>query len=525
MLSKTTPTDRTALVVDDYARQRHLLVAVAGAGVLVAVLLQLIATRRGVGLQEDSAAYIGAARGLLHGKGLTLPFGESLATPLTRYPPFYPLLLAGHAITPLDVFGYARWLNTGLLAATLILVALICRTMSRSAAMPLAFASLIVVGSTRFITVYAMAMSEPVMIVAGLASLYLLMKYLADARPHLLYCSATLASLAALTRYIGVAYGVAGAILLARSRKQTRHRRATLVGAYLVGSLGPLAAFVLYNVVVTHDTANRSLGFHPSGLRNLSRMLDTLGSWLVGTESSAQGIAGLVLCVTLVAAVAALIRRGGAHRATAVVLVVWLVVYLVLVELATAIVDATTAGDYPRILTPALPVVAVLLASALHQLMSMRSRLGRLRLALPIACVVALAPIVPEAVRWGRSARINGVAVTRPAWASSRVLRTARETPRGEVIYSNDAAMVYLLTGRHVFDVPSDRDVSSLRRNSEFDAQLARMRRRLARRGGIVVYFDNAFTPTRRQLTDALRLREVVHERSGTVLRAARQHP
>ena len=85
--------------------------------------------------------------------------------------------------------------------------------------------------------------------------------------------------------------------------------------------------------------------------------------------------------------------------------------------------------------------------------------------------------------------------------------------------------MVYLLTGRHVFDVPSDRDVSSLRRNAEFDAQLAQMGRRLALRGGIVVYFDNAFTPTRRQLTDALRLREVMHERSGTVLRVARQHP
>src|SRR5439155_19367701 len=159
-----------------------------------------------------------------------------------------------------------------------------------------------------------------------------------------------------------VAYGVAGAILLARSRTQTRHRRATLVVAYLVGSLGPLAAFIAYNVLVVHDTANRSLGFHPSGLRNLSRMLDTLGSWLVGTERSAQGIVGLVLCVTLVACVAALIRRGGAHRATAVVLVVWLLVYLVLVELATAIVDAPTAADYPRILTPAFPVLPVLLA-------------------------------------------------------------------------------------------------------------------------------------------------------------------
>jgi hypothetical protein len=234
-------------------------------------------------------------------------------------------------------------------------------------------------------------------------------------------------------------------------------------------------------------------------------------------------LAGVVLCVALVAAVATLIRRGGPHRTTAVVLVVWLVVYLGVVELSVAVLDASTAGEYPRILTPTLPAIAVLLAGGLHQLTSMRSRFGRLRLALPIACAVALGPIVPHAVHWARFARENGVAVTRPAWANSSVFRTIRATPRREIIYSNDAAMVYLLTGRHVFEMPSDRDVYGLRPNSAFDAQLGRMRQQLAVRGGIVVYFDNAFTPTRQQVTDALRLREVIHEKRGTVLRAERQ--
>ena len=49
-----------------------------------AALAHVLATRSGIGLQEDSGLYIGAARNLLAGHGLTVPFGTAVPELLTR---------------------------------------------------------------------------------------------------------------------------------------------------------------------------------------------------------------------------------------------------------------------------------------------------------------------------------------------------------------------------------------------------------------------------------------------------------
>ena len=78
---------------------------------LLGVGLALAASRHGVGASPDSVVYIGVARNLLAGRGLTEPFGALVDTPLTRYPPLYPALLAAGGPLGLDPLATARWIS------------------------------------------------------------------------------------------------------------------------------------------------------------------------------------------------------------------------------------------------------------------------------------------------------------------------------------------------------------------------------------------------------------------------------
>src|SRR4030042_2103472 len=74
----------------------------------------LVTTRWGIGASPDSVAYLGVAHNLMSGRGLSLPFGDLADTPLTRFPPLYPMLLAGLGQVAGDPVVAARWLQRGL---------------------------------------------------------------------------------------------------------------------------------------------------------------------------------------------------------------------------------------------------------------------------------------------------------------------------------------------------------------------------------------------------------------------------
>jgi len=68
----------------------------------------LTATRWGIGASPDSVVYVGVARNLLEGRGLTVPFGGAGEALLTQFPPLYPATLAGLGLLGVDPLVAAR---------------------------------------------------------------------------------------------------------------------------------------------------------------------------------------------------------------------------------------------------------------------------------------------------------------------------------------------------------------------------------------------------------------------------------
>ena len=123
-------------------------------------ILCAVATRHGIGIGQDSAAYMGAADNLLHGRGITTPFdlsGSTLspeqvfafygAVPLVHFPPLYPVSLAAISSAGLSIVSGARWLNAVLMGANLFVFELLVRRFSASRLLvPIAAAFLLLAG-------------------------------------------------------------------------------------------------------------------------------------------------------------------------------------------------------------------------------------------------------------------------------------------------------------------------------------------------------------------------------------------
>ncbi len=185
----------------------------------IAVLLFI--TRWGVGLSYDSVSYIAIARDLLNGRGYptALWFYRT-----THWPPLLPLVLAAIGTLRIDPLIGARWLNTGLFAANIALVGAIVNRYG-GLFWPSVLASYVILASPTTLMIHAMAWSEPLFIFLGFLGILLLADYIDRRVPVLLFASASAVAGAFLTRYVGGALVVAGALgLLLLTAKPLRTR-------------------------------------------------------------------------------------------------------------------------------------------------------------------------------------------------------------------------------------------------------------------------------------------------------------
>jgi 4-amino-4-deoxy-L-arabinose transferase-like glycosyltransferase len=222
------------------------------------VVMHLVITAEAMGVTPDSVNYIGAARNLMQGRGLTLPFGRLAGEPVTHWPPLYPTLLAGLGRTNPDLLTDARLLNAALFGLLIFLVGYAIRSHTRSFWIPL-FGAFLVLASMDMVDIHVHVWSDALFLLLSLAGLLFLARHLVSSRMGLLVSSAALAALAFLTRYAGVALILAGLVsLLVLDRRSFPARLAKCLVFAAVSAL-PMALWL----VLGQTARPRPLAFHP----------------------------------------------------------------------------------------------------------------------------------------------------------------------------------------------------------------------------------------------------------------------
>ena len=507
---------------------------------LMGFFFQSFATRRGIGLSIDSAAYIWAARNLDRGVGLAWEDGRGGFTPMVCWPPLYPLLLAAAGFSGVDPLDGARWLNGVLFAGSILLAGAALYVYTGRNARLAGFGAALVLFSPVLIPIHAMAWSEPLCLFLGFLSIILLARYLDDSKRPWLLASAAAAGLAFLTRYPGAAFiwaAFLGICFLSRAPWVRRISDAILFG---VVSCLPMALWLVRNVRASGTSTGRVLTFHPITGKQIASFLYAVTRWVAPDPASEVTAllhnpiraANVLLAAAGLALVCFLVFRRktlrvaqddalGRLRLLPHLLIAFAICYGALLAMTFFFLDAQTEAD-SRILSPLYMTFLLLLLCAVNWLLPAVKGRRALAVSAVFLCAAFGLFYLISAWRWADHAGRLGEGFRSPGWQTSGIIGEIRKLPPETIIYSNNFCAVYILTDRVSSDVPNRFDGITLKPNPRYSAEIAEMSERLEKRGGVFAYFKGEHVgpqPYEDEIKAALPGALVLEESDGRIYR------
>ncbi len=446
----------------------------------IGVILMLYATAQGAGTSPDSVGYIRNARALAAGHG---PVSA-------QFPPLFPALLALIAqfgVAPLDA---ARGLNALLFGANIVLVGAALLMCFPHRVWPAVSGALLLLITPALTGIHVMVWSEPLFICLTLICLIVLARWLAAPRAAWWLASAGAAALALLTRYVGLALVLTGALGILWLGRQSLHRRAGLALAWSILALTPLTAWLLLGPTDT----GRTLGLHPPGMSQFQQALSTTTGWLPAPASTDAG--GRIILWGVIVAWAAFVyvrRARSAPPAPPTPLMLKLIgllalSYAIMLALSITFFDANTPLD-DRILSPifvAGVLGVVYLAGETIRLSP--SPAGATVIMAIVALLFGVLALRQTAQSIAHQHR-DGIGFSSLAWKQSALLLQVSELPPGVELFTNAPEPIYLITGRDARPFPRPRDAMSDTANAAFAGEMHTLGAALASGDAVAVFF------------------------------------
>jgi 4-amino-4-deoxy-L-arabinose transferase-like glycosyltransferase len=428
---------------------------------LGAMLLLFYSTPQGLGLNDDSIAYIAGARSLLSGEGYREIWLVSQGF-VTHFPPGFPGALAFLGLlTGIDPLRAARLLNGLLFGLNTSLMGWLALRMTGSRVVAVLTALLFAL-TPSLLRIHSNAMSEPLYVFFTLAAFLLFDIYFQDRKGKRdwlwLVAAGSAIGLAYLTRYAALALLVTGIVTLVVLQNSWSRRLAN-AGILIAGFLPWMAGWAIRNRVVGGSLTNRALGWHPITEENLRLGIRTFSSFLVPVETwhlsllKVKGLFEMILVTlalgllvwVLVVGLRRFLRPAQNARFEVISFLngLYSFGYFLLLTATMNFFDPATKFQL-RILAPIFVSLLLLLAHGLSWLADQR---GGRRIALVLAALI----LVISAFGQGRDMaelRRGGQVYANERWIDAPAIAALRKLPADVVIHSNQPGVVYLYVGR-----------------------------------------------------------------------------
>lgn len=464
-----------------------------------------VATRAGVGIDADSAAYLGTAQNIVDGRGITVPF--TLFTdeyapadaarfdgqvPLTHFPPLYPVAVATVASGGLSVESAARLLGAVLFAVNLMLIALLALALVPNAALRLVVVALAAIGPVAadplglpgktWLFQHSQAMSEGLFTTFVLLTFLAIHRYGSASSGRSLLLIASPAALAVATRYSGIAVVLTAAGAVAASVAGPLIQR-VLHGAIVAATA--VAPTLLWEVGVSltdHAPAARSVHSPTGGSPQLAAVFE---GWL-GTAAWSPALRHLVLAAVVTAVVVAIARNPTKMFR---VIGAFVVLYGVVIVLTRAVLDASTPTD-ARMFLPVQGPFYVLVIGAIGS--ALVPALARRRVAAPAMRAVGIGvPIALLLAALPDAWRLVGDGLpSRPSVAAT--VAASASLPRGVLIATNVPTQLWQSNRRSSILVPLRITTSTDAVNASFRDEVRELADVVCRERGYIVLLGPA---------------------------------
>ncbi|MEA2405486.1 MAG: hypothetical protein QOE08_2133 [Thermoleophilaceae bacterium] len=524
---------------------------------VLAVVISIIVTRKSPGFYPDSSVYLGTARNLLDGRGLTTPFdlifnpyppAQAAAfhgrVPLTQYPPLYPILLAGLGKLGWGLVDAARFVDALLFGVNVVLAGLLMLRITRSGVVAVVSALGLVL-TVNLVVNHGLLMSEPVMIAIVLGGLLLMPRVLRAPTPAAVVAVGVCAGAASLTRLAGVSFTIAAVVAVLLWTRRPFGGRVRVAAALAAMGLGPLALWMIITRVVSPAADIRPVRFHLPAWDQYETFVDVVSSWLVGAGGNRTVhlalLGALVVVLALLGVVVTRSRlrshpvadEGDAREPDADdpddpepawllgLLALFVVAYLATVFVTAVFLDATTSPE-GRLLVPVQIAGALLVLGLVHRATLTVSGDSIAAVALTVVVVVLCAwPWRSIANGYGTTSTVDVVQDGFPAQAKSPLGEAVARLPAGALIATTFPASLYASSGRDNIFAPPRRSLIAGEDNPDFAAQLRELGRVLAARHGYLVLYPDLTTalPSAKDFRRAMHLVRVGTYADGVIYR------
>lgn len=417
-------------------------------------ILWLASSLWGIGYDPDSIIYEDVAENWLAGDGISrFDFATGDTFPMTNFPPLYPLILGIISQLTGTVAAAARVLNTGLWAVLWLLVYAWIRRDNQARSIAWMGAGLLMLNLFIF-QVFGTSWSEPLFLVLGFGGLWLFTRYYSEGQSRYLISTGILFACAILTRYAGIALvATACMVLLTTAEYSWRKRLTTIAGLGLISGM-PLLLWLLRNISVRGDVANRDVGFTLIGLPQLDSTIRTVGSWLLPIPEVSLNIAVIMVILVLVVWTMVQTRR---PEATSDILMMtvcwWILIYLLFIIASFTFLDPRIPFNY-RILLPAYVGLMIVVGRYLANHWDQLSRWLRI-----IWVITGLALLMINgllSVNWAVIIGNNGQQYSSSSFQQSQLLDDLRVTSLSDtILYTNNNFLLHYQTGKAAQVLPS----------------------------------------------------------------------
>src|SRR5512134_1213038 len=258
---------------------------------LIGMSLIIRTTPDGLGLSDDSIAYIAGARSMVAGDGYREAWLAS-NQPVTHFPPGFSSVLAFFGLFGADPLRAARWVNALLFGLNAALLGILGWRMTPSLTAGVVLAALFVT-SGEMLSVHAVAMSEPLFIFLSLLSFWMFDLYF-ERDHHWLWLIAcgTFVGMAYLTRYAGLALAATFLVALLILRTHWK-KRLVSIGIFLASVTPWVLGWSIRNRLVAGNATNRAFAWHPLTSENIDPGLRVFSEFFIPIEAWRQAIVKL----------------------------------------------------------------------------------------------------------------------------------------------------------------------------------------------------------------------------------------
>ena len=477
--------------------------------------LILRTTPQGLGLSDDSIAYVAGARSMLAGHGYREAWLASNGV-VTHFPPGFSSVLAFFGLFGLDPLRGARFVNALLFGLNAGLLGVLAWRMTSSLTAGVILAALFV-SSGDMLQVHAVAMSEPLFIFLCLCAFWNFDLYfefppssvgrgIAGEWWWLVACGA-FTGMAYLTRYAGLALVATFVIAICILRTSWR-KRFTSLGIFLAGFLPWALGWAIRNQLAADNVTNRTFVWHPVTAANFQIGRYEVSSFLIPVEAWRREIfklpyvieASIIMILGAVFVWALLqvwqhiskpnqlsdMKRGGKPSREVISFVVALFIFAYIASIISSMLMFDAATKFKlRILSPVFVGILILL---MYAGIWLRNKNRAVAIALTI--ILLGFSIYKQSItiaQWSK----GGLGYASFQWYDSEAMAYLRKLPADIEIYTNEPGAVYLYVGRGAVVLPDRYDSATTLVRAGFAQGVAAMQKDVNTGKAVLVIFDH----------------------------------